>query len=446
MSYSFERSERRRGGAGAGRSPLGYWVPLVVSVTAASIGIAAWIWSERSDGSDDESASESNSGRPSRHKKKERDVAASAEAGFAADGSREYPDTREITRQQGGDEAGVFARMSGALRRTPSPQQIVDVASKKVAAGAAAAGAAVGAALTSIREEDREDYVDHSRWSQEAERRNDTGNRAQSAGIVVRESSTSRSSPPGRHQPSVKRKTVAIILSADTAFHDDDEDDHTSLLSHLPSHINTSATRLYILIYSPELKQHPLSVSDSTRPLGSRTSSFSNIGHEDVRTPGEEFDRPLTAIEPNPIAPSSSGQNTPNTPALSASAPPAFNALYAQSQKLVEKDNMVLPFTTPGSFVQLLRHLSPDVVYVQESLSGPGGDAVASMRSWVSQIVVVIGAEGGHGGIVDTEDEDDRPKDNWWRDSNMIGIGKGVEIVDGIRLGEDWSRRVEGQE
>ena len=59
MSYSYERVERRRttagGGGGAsfgysgGRSTFGYWIPLALTLTAATAGVVAWIWSERQD-------------------------------------------------------------------------------------------------------------------------------------------------------------------------------------------------------------------------------------------------------------------------------------------------------------------------------------------------------------------------------------------------------------
>ena len=59
--------------------------------------------------------------------------------------------------------------MSGALRRTPSPHQLLGNAGKTVAAGVAAAGAAVGSALASIREDDKNAYADHETWSEEAD-------------------------------------------------------------------------------------------------------------------------------------------------------------------------------------------------------------------------------------------------------------------------------------
>jgi hypothetical protein len=83
--------------------------------------------------------------------------------------------------------------MSGALRRTPSPQQFFDSTGKTVAAGVAAAGAAVGKALASIREEERP-FADNNPWSEEADARKD------------------RATPGGGR----KRKTVAIVVSADS--------------------------------------------------------------------------------------------------------------------------------------------------------------------------------------------------------------------------------------
>ena len=202
MSYSYDRVERTRRqtyGASTRRSTLGYWIPLAVTVTVATVGIAAWIWSERKDGDDDDydrkDYDRRDDGRPP--------------AGYDDVGSGQLPYQRGPEgRGPPVEDQGVLARMSGAIRRTPSPQQIFDGASRRVVAGVTAAGAVVGGALSSIREEDKQDFEDHSRWSEEAESR--TGGAAST-------SKARQGSQPGAK--SRKRKTVAIVLSADTDYH-----------------------------------------------------------------------------------------------------------------------------------------------------------------------------------------------------------------------------------
>ena len=95
--------------------------------------------------------------------------------------------------------------MSGALRRTPSPQQFLDSTGKTVAAGVAAAGAAMGKALASIREEDKA-YAENP-WSEEADAKKDRG-------------------PVSGDK---RRKTVAIVVSADTKISDADADGNHEL-------------------------------------------------------------------------------------------------------------------------------------------------------------------------------------------------------------------------
>lgn len=175
---------------------MGYWIPLAVTVGIATISVAAWIWSERQENEDDDEA-------------------------------RDYPDDfnqppppgyeggppgADFARSAGGDarqeDSSVIARMQGALRRTPSPQQFFDGASRKVAAGMAAAGAMVGGALSSITEE-RGDFEDHSRWSEEADLR------ARGGAVVTPRSGFSTSTKA--------KKTVALVVSS-VAPSDDPED------------------------------------------------------------------------------------------------------------------------------------------------------------------------------------------------------------------------------
>lgn len=150
------------------------------------------------------------------------------------------------------------------------------------------------------------------------------------------------------------------------------------------------------------------------------TSSYSNIGHEDAQ---------------------SSGKISSNPDALRGSQ--MFNTLYSQAQSLVENDTMIMPFTTATGFVQMLRHLGPETVYIQATLAGFGGEEIDQIRNWVGQIVLVVGDESGHGGLVDSEDEHGgEGKDKWWLNDPRIGLGKGIEVVEGLRIQEDWRRRI----
>lgn len=117
---------------------------------------------------------------------------------------------------------------------------------------------------------------------------------------------------------------------------------------------------------------------------------------------------------------------------------------------MVDNETMIMPFTTPTGHVHLLRHLAPKIVYLQETLSGTRGDTINAIANWVGRMVLIVGDESGHGGLVDSEDERGHPsheaRDKWWEDDPRIGLGKGVEVVDGLRLGDDWRRRVKGHD
>ncbi len=106
---------------------------------------------------------------------------------------------------------------------------------------------------------------------------------------------------------------------------------------------------------------------------------------------------------------------------------------------------MILPFTTRTGHLHLLRSLAPELVYVQESLCGDGGEIAGNLSGWVKQTVVVIGDEGGHGGLVDTEDEDGLSKaqaERWWQKEEWTGLGRSIAVVDSLKVGDDWKRRI----
>jgi len=108
---------------------------------------------------------------------------------------------------------------------------------------------------------------------------------------------------------------------------------------------------------------------------------------------------------------------------------------------------MVLPFTTPNGHVHILRHLQPEVVYLQESLAGDNGSVVTHLQTWLRHdIILVVGAESGHGGLADSESEAEKPEkaaEKWWQREDRVGRGRGVIVVDSMRVHDDWARRVQ---
>ena len=97
----------------------------------------------------------------------------------------------------------------------------------------------------------------------------------------------------------------------------------------------------------------------------------------------------------------------------------------------------------------MLRQISPQVVYVQANLSGDQGESVKNISNWVGQVILVVGDESGHGGLVDSEDErgahGEDVNSQWWTSDPRIGLGQ-IEVVEGLRFGEDWQRRVRGHD
>ena len=115
---------------------------------------------------------------------------------------------------------------------------------------------------------------------------------------------------------------------------------------------------------------------------------------------------------------------------------------------------MVMPFSVPSGYVHMLRHIGPELVYVVDALSGVNGANIEDIKRWVGQTIVVVGGDGtGLGGLVDTDDEAPAHKgksehavSKWWESADMVGLGKGVEVVDASRFGDDYERRTGGYE
>lgn len=127
----------------------------------------------------------------------------------------------------------------------------------------------------------------------------------------------------------------------------------------------------------------------------------------------------------------------------------AYNAVYSQALAIVDKETMILPFTTPNGHTHILRHLQPEIIYLQESMAGDNGIIISNLQTWLRhEIVLVVGAEGGSGGLADSESEAERsaPSEKWWQRPERAGRGRGVVVVDGMSVNDDWTRRVKGVE
>lgn len=228
MSYSYdriERSTRRQSSTNSSRrGTFSYWLPLALTVTVATVGIAAWIWSERGEDDEDEVPPGPNPyDRPNYGRNPD---------GSVRTGPPSYADVRPgevaygtVGNPRPEESQSYMARMSGALRRTPSPQQVFDGVSRSVVGGVAAAGAVVGSALSSIREEDRNAYKDHRTWSEEAESRVPGAGPSAEPGPIDMRSTTGVGSTPRVPTGNGKKKTVAIVVSADTNLDDLDDED-----------------------------------------------------------------------------------------------------------------------------------------------------------------------------------------------------------------------------
>ncbi|KAF2209932.1 hypothetical protein CERZMDRAFT_29429, partial [Cercospora zeae-maydis SCOH1-5] len=392
-------------------SVLGYWVPLVTIGTIAVGGLAAWIWSERSDNDDDHYP----------HDKPQRPPGPGGP--YSTQGAQPSTTSRNVTER---NDATFLGRV---MRRTPSPQQFFDHASRQVMGGMAAAGKALGSIMEvdsrdhseeRRRLDEREGFSDHERWSEEAEDRQriNTVEKGGKAGT--------------RDGKSSAKRTVAVVLSADVDDHDTAHEDafrteHGSILSHLPEVFKSDNTDLFVLIYAPNLKNLPSTSASSV--LG---SSYSNISTP-AQTPGSE----LQSISPRIDATN-----------------PTFDNLQQQAQALVDHPTKIMPFSTSAGYVSILRHLAPQIVYISSTLSGRDGETVAQLKGWVGHTVLVVGDD-GHGGLADTETEteteDERKRQKksekrWWEHSSIVGLGKEIDVVDAMRMGDDWARRVNGRE
>ncbi|PSK53212.1 hypothetical protein B9Z65_3412 [Elsinoe australis] len=380
------------------RSTLSTYAPLVLTLTLASAGLAAWIWSERRTTpsyppTDDEELY--------RYTSDDETAPPPYPPRSSASGER--------AQSQGVRDEGLLGRVSEAAR-SASPG-LYDSAGRVVGAGVAAVSAGA-AALGLVRSEERregsaakegkverrregreEGFSDHERWSEEAAKRSEKGK--------------------GKERDGARKRTVAVVVSAQGMGGFEGEElglEHTSILSHLPQAMDPATTTLFVLIYAP-------GVTDFNPAERGMSASYSTI-----ELPGR------------------SGANVR-----------MLEALTMQARALVESPTQILPFSTPTGYVHMLRHVAPQLVYIADTpaLSGTRGENLAQLKGWVGQTIVVVGDD-GLGGLVDTETETEdegarnRKRKGWWESSDMVGLGKGLEVVDVRRVGEDWRRRING--
>ena len=514
MSFPYDRydrsSNRRSLFTGSStRTTFGYWIPLAITLTAATAGLAAWVWNERSRDSEEEDeyvyeqeyeseydehlAEERREEWRKEHGETSIDGSGGAVTGGTAaefhggaqqdlpsnpSAAVEYGPPPNAPAASGQNEEGFMAQMRGAFGRTPSPQQLMTGARKGLSAGVAA----VGRGLNSIREdgddENNPDYFgDHERWSEEAESRERTENDRHDIGALGAAAAAGGALVGGAgasaqvgemvsnklHSSSTKARLrmVTVVVSAEnpeTNYGDTDEDlshhvEHASILSHLIGHVNPDSAQLLILIYAPHIERHPLAsqpVKEHEKSRRTSTGSYDKLS-DNLQTQSEAEDPSPGPFRQQTLPITLEDQDAEDriiNSYTSSSNPTLYNALATQAATLVSHPTHILPFTSPSGHVHMLKHLAPSLVYMQESLCGERGQLVQEVEGWIGQCVVVVGAEGA--GLVDTETEDEGGRKQeesgkrWWQDERRVGLGKGVEVVEGMHLGEDWVKRVEG--
>lgn len=199
-----------------GRSALGYWVPLVVTVTIATAGLAAWIWSERQQDDNDNDDND------------QRDDPEDDKYDHPLDYPEDLPDQQAEPRDE-----GFLARMTG---RTPSPQQLFDRTGQRIRAAVGLSGEG--------RPEERTEpaFSDSEHWNEEAESK-----RSQQA--------------TSRPISNKAKRTIAIVLSAETDNQQDDE------ASYRTEHaVSLSLSLSLLLLLTPCSPSSPTCLSTSTQP------------------------------------------------------------------------------------------------------------------------------------------------------------------------------------
>lgn len=369
-------------------------------MTAVTIGVGTWIWSQRSDGSAHDVRH--NDGRQVNEREErsrrwdERDSIRRRRrrrsGGADSVEEEEKDDTESYVSEDSWEERGetsmadhnqenleeqqaytdpsatqpngsLMARFTDTIRRTPSPLQVFERVGRTFGFG------------------------ERERWQEEVERREVFGGVSSGipgvnvdvgalsgedamigvSGKVEREVRHSTRGKEG--QPRLgRRKVVVMVLDASARSldedgpGDDDQEQQSSIIDQIQYPPDIATTQLLILAYAPQLHAHPLS--------------------------------PLFTQQDDP-------------------ALYTYNHISDLATSLIQHPTHILPFTTSDSHINLLKHIAPDVVYLEQTLASV--EIVSKIQDWVGQVVVVADA------------------------SSLETYGRAVTI-DGRHFEDDWRR------
>ena len=179
------------------------------------------------------------------------------------------------------------------------------------------------------------------------------------------------SPPPSTPSPTqvMNKKSIVLVVR---------EQKNSALLENLPSPLPLARANIFIIVYSPDIKTHPLSDTEGGRPRARE-----NEGR-----------------------------------------------VYAQARKLYPPNaprELVMPFTEPGSLLPMLKQLKPEDLYIEGALVGEDAMVVKNIIAggWVSGGVVVAVEDPQMGQGI----------------ANALGDMKRVRVRDVGKVGDLWLGR-----
>lgn len=207
----YENSARRTVSTIVGRqqSVLRQWIPLGITILAVTVGISAWIWSERITEDEGGDSDDNNDGEENWNAQQSRSGGYEQTPSLGVDGasrSRSFKDSDMVSGSEVGDINEVV-HMSGTAHRISNLRTRAEDEDREIA------------------DNDKIAYQDHHTWEEEAElRASAKGNVVD--GNVQHDSQPHAAGSVPKHV-AIHRKTVAIVLSAPSeTSHDEDDHDY----------------------------------------------------------------------------------------------------------------------------------------------------------------------------------------------------------------------------